>query len=308
MPRFSVSWHADIEAKTPQEAAETARRMHRRSIPGALVFTVEEGDGTATVIDLGPVIRKHREETDGLFGRKQHHPSFAVACLSKPTGLQRVFGSAATHRQTVSMEIKRATVSRNLSDEWIFGDETLLELSMSEAQWAQLVSSFGSGGGVPVTLRYVDGEGLIDAPPAHMGTRQTFSDEIKAKVDAAVADARTARQRLEELLQQKTVSKADLRGVVSALDAAVRGLAGNAPFVLEQFEEATEKMTAAAKIEIEAYQMARVYELGMKALGQEVDPEALARLANLSAGGPVDADPVEPAEPVVIKKAKPDGA
>lgn len=51
MKSYLVEWRIDIEADSPQEAAELARKYQR---PGtsAVVFHVTDGDGTETVIDL----------------------------------------------------------------------------------------------------------------------------------------------------------------------------------------------------------------------------------------------------------------
>lgn len=52
MVRYLVSWHIDIEADTPREAAQMARAAQVRADTSAVVFHVHNNDGP----QLGPAI------------------------------------------------------------------------------------------------------------------------------------------------------------------------------------------------------------------------------------------------------------
>lgn len=49
---YRVIWEVDVEAESPQEAAEIARSYQTRPDTTATVFTVRHPNGVDTVVDL----------------------------------------------------------------------------------------------------------------------------------------------------------------------------------------------------------------------------------------------------------------
>src|SRR3546814_5396409 len=62
------------------------------------------------------------------------------------------------HQNFVSIRICRSSLNRDLSNDWHYGKDQMMEVNMSEAQWATFVSSMNVGSGTPCTLASVDGQ------------------------------------------------------------------------------------------------------------------------------------------------------
>jgi hypothetical protein len=55
LPTFNVEWEIELEAETPQAAAEAALEVLRRSPDSdSLSFTVSDEEGNRTIVDLNP--------------------------------------------------------------------------------------------------------------------------------------------------------------------------------------------------------------------------------------------------------------
>ena len=103
------------------------------------------------------------ETPDPLPGRDDAsrftHPAFGMARISNPSGGDGVFfGSEVRAQHFVSLEITEADMVRDLARSWYFPRGELIRIDMTQVQWAELVAS-GGRSGVPVTIRWVRGEG-----------------------------------------------------------------------------------------------------------------------------------------------------
>lgn len=52
MKNYLVEWYIDVEAESPQEAAEKALEIQRDPDSIATVFTVSDGDSSTVNVDL----------------------------------------------------------------------------------------------------------------------------------------------------------------------------------------------------------------------------------------------------------------
>jgi hypothetical protein len=109
-----------------------------------------------------PIEQEPEVSQGGLDDTVFRHPAFGNICVSRPSGSATLFGSELKHQHYVSITINRAEKHRSLHRDWIFGKDTILEISMSESQWATFVASSGMGGGTPCTLNYAPPQGHTD--------------------------------------------------------------------------------------------------------------------------------------------------
>jgi len=155
------------------------------------------------------------------------------------------------HGAFVSLTITRATLERDLSRDCVHPDEQLIEVRLSPNQWAELVSSFGIGEGVPCTISRLGGEAMPPVPEE--GLRDTFEGEVKEQIAGLVAKVTEFRRMVGELLEKPRLNKPDkdaLRGLAAAIEMEI---GSNVPFLQAQFEEAMDKATTVAKSEITAH-------------------------------------------------------
>ena len=200
---------------------------------------------------------------------KIKHESFGTLHVSRRSGGDgRLFGSPLRHQHHMAITLKTASMSRSLSNDWIFSDKVVAEVEMSEAQWAQFVSSPNVGGGVPCTIRYRHTEGfkaMEDVPEAD-GVKTTFEKEVKARADEYAASARELVPVLDAILAGATIKKADLKALRDRLDTIATGMPNSMKFMYEQFERTMDKTVCAAKADIEAHFIKTVMQAGIDAL------------------------------------------
>ena len=179
---------------------------------------------------------------------RHEHPAFGMLCFSRVSGGDpNLFGSSVEHNHKIQLTLKRGSVRRNLNSDWYYGKETLFEVEMSYTQFAELISAMNVGDGVPVTLRYVRGEGNIPGIELE-NKRNTFKQEFKAQQDDTLAECASVIDELRSLFsEKKPLNKAQKGEVIDKLTKVYNNLTVNNDFALKQFDEAMEKISTEAK-------------------------------------------------------------
>lgn len=211
-----------------------------------IIFVSKEEVVEMARIIENPVVNERGEEEHPAFG------SVRVSSVQSSPG-KVMFDSDIRHSTYVSLEFSTATRKRDLKRDWIHSDKRLLQVSMSQAQWAALVSNFG-GSPVPVTLDYVQGCAPISELP--FGSRLEMSaNETKDAAHEAFARVRKAFE----------VYQADKKvGNLRSLECAIQQAPGNIEFAAQSLIEHVETVTQKAKADIEAMVDARIQHLGLE--------------------------------------------
>lgn len=198
------------------------------------------------------------------------HPSYGMVGFSRVTssGHQRLFGSTLeSHYHTIHLRIHEADlcIDHDLHMERARAKGQIVEVELSAAQFAELLTSMNVGDGVPCTIRRRMGVGGIEDPPAVPVESANVRTDFAAKMKGIRPDlARRAKELLDEL---PTSLKASTRRQIEIkLGNIVDLVAGNATFALDQFQEAAARVTTAAKAEIDAVVTHVVQATGIKAL------------------------------------------
>lgn len=183
------------------------------------------------------------------------HPSFGLATFSRVTqggGGASLFGSEIKHSHYVTFTVHRAERKRHLNMDWLFnlsGKPPVVEFSMSEAQFGALVSSFGSGSGVPVTLTFADGQ-QIPAPPYAPRMAESVR-EVEAATERLFSGVANAVKALRGAFDSKA-GRIEMAKAIKDVESNVATAAPNARFVANQFTEHVETTVTKAKADIEA--------------------------------------------------------
>lgn len=198
--------------------------------------------------------------------KKYTHPAFGQISASR-VGSQpgvTMYGTDFRHQNYISIRVHRSELNRDLSRDWPFARETLLELRMSEAQWATFVSSLNTGGGTQCTLEFVDGEYMPDIP---MRKQQ---DVARKELGNRVRElAGLVRQTIDEINGElgRSVSGVKKEAMMRHLEKLEREVRSNLPFMEESFARQMEKSVEHAKVEVNAYIHGAVQRAGLDALG-----------------------------------------
>jgi hypothetical protein len=197
----------------------------------------------------------------------ERHPAYAMIGASRVTHTppgKALFGSDFRHQHYMTISIRKASLRRGLSNDWYSGEDEMIEVGMSEAQWATFVSATNVGFGVPCTIEAKDGQYLPAIAPIVDRTAQ-FAGEVNKTMDDAV-------QKIDEILASGKVSKA----IARELEMVKRDITSSVDWVARQFDEHMEGTVEKAKSEIEAYVVSTIHNAGLEALTGKIPPLRLA--------------------------------
>lgn len=204
------------------------------------------------------------------------HPSYALVSFSRisTSGHRRLFGSSIpNHLHSVRLKIAKAQWIRRESGDQYYssmrGD--IIEVELSAFQFSELLTTMNIGMGVPCTIISKDCQ-EVESPPEvtveaeNIGVK--FEDEMKGIGERL-------RKKKDEILAGFPASVSDkVRHNISAgIDKMVQEISDYTPYILDQFKEATGKMTQVAKSEVDALMTHTIVQMGMKALKRFQDEE-----------------------------------
>lgn len=200
---------------------------------------------------VDPVVTVNGRETETT------HPSYAQIGVSRVSGQVYLYGSDMQHLNHVSLRIRRSSSVRTLSEERYHAGEEIIEVRMSEAQWATFVSSGNTFGGVPCTLTRLMGKGVPSIPPPPP-VAEKFSSDLNATLQSIL-------DRISEVEKAMSgpLSKTKVEALRSSLENIRDHLTANTEFVAEQFVEHMEQVVEDAKSEVNAYATQTLVRLGL---------------------------------------------
>lgn len=206
-------------------------------------------------------------------GTETTHPSYGTLCFNRTHKNSKtpLFGSSIEHGDTITMEVTHAAITRGLHADWFYGNAPILEIEMSYSQFAEAITSFGCGSGVPCTIRYTEKDGRIPECD-FVSKRKQFTDEFKTKTKNAMNESQELIQDVTDLFsQKKTLTKADKESVISKLRKLSMDLGCNLDFIAEKFNEQMDKTVMEAKGEIESFCQNKINSIASAALVEHKD-------------------------------------
>lgn len=209
---------------------------------------------------------------------EREHPSYGLIHISRISGgpgATRLFGSPlANHYGTIRLSIGSAKWIHGLHHDRFYGGlrGEHIEIEMSAAQFADMITSLNIGSGTPCTLRYIAGV-QIPNPPDHATEAEHIRDSFEDSIGKYTSKAREYRKKIEELTSKLPVKARDQIRI--ALDVIEDQLGSNVPFVVKQFQEATTRIATAAKAEVEAFVSNAIRAAGLEAIADGRLPSLL---------------------------------
>lgn len=193
---------------------------------------------------------------------KTDHPAFAQIGVSRVSGYASLYGSDFRHQHYMTIRIAASTLNRSLSEDQPFAsNKKYIEVSLSEAQWCQFVSSPNVGSGTQCTLTQFAGE-VIPGLPDPFNPKDQFAKEAAETMAHAFADLDALRKEVAAM----NISQKAKDAILRRADHAARSIGSSVAFVLDQFGEHMEKTVEKAKIEINAYATNTIMHAGLNAI------------------------------------------
>jgi hypothetical protein len=198
------------------------------------------------------------------------HPAYGSISISRRQSNGTVlYDSPIPHHHYIAITISHAEDHRSLYRNRHHPRGHILEVALSEAQFAQAITSMNTMG-TPCTLarmwnRETDKYELVPSLELVRPERETFEAEVKEATGRVHSQVKDAKDKLEEIMKRGgTVRKGDLKELQGLLYHAEQDVRANLPFIQESFYEAMEGVTAKVKTEIVATAEAVVRQRGLE--------------------------------------------
>ena len=206
-------------------------------------------------------LEKIRRGADDDRGEDEVHESYGVVTVSRYSGHTNLFDVSTPQQHFIGLRVHEAIRYRNLSKDRVHGRKEIIEIWLSETQFARMLSSIGVGEGVPCTIHRVQGKEMKEPPPNDMGAKLKL--DMKRKTERISNLMREMDEILTALTQEKRVSKKQLKEVQDRMYHARMNLDKNMPYILDQAVEQLEGAIAEARANIDAYQKHQAMKLGL---------------------------------------------
>lgn len=185
----------------------------------------------------------------------EQHPAFGQIAISRSThggGVDRgahLYGSDFVHMRSIGITISRSERRRELAHDWHYPKSpALIEIMMSESQWATFVSSVGQGEGVPCTIERVDGvrQPTLERP-------KDRADQFGGEIEDRLALVKDSLDELTTAVASSGLSGVKQKAMAGLIATAQQNLDRNLAYVRQCFDRHVETTVERAKAEINAY-------------------------------------------------------
>lgn len=202
---------------------------------------------------------------------RHSHPAFGQVLLSRiqSSGNKRLYGSAiGYHPHSITLSIRRSDRIHNLSRDWHFGRGELIEVELSASQFAEMLTRMNMGEGVPCTIRRYNKKMIPHIPYEDKVESERICDGFRHDLKEQLIEIREATEQLDEILAKKSINKGDRENIRRISYIVERFLIDHAPFMVDSFNEATDKVTIQAKKEVESFVHMVAERTGFEAIKQ----------------------------------------
>lgn len=227
------------------------------------------------------IISQHTRKTSG-WDDDEEHESYGLVTIGRVSGQAQLFDVSSPQQHFISLTISGAKRYRSLSNDRVHQTKQLIEVWMSEIQFARMLSSIGMGGGVPCTLHHVAGDGKFreDPPPNDKGAK--LKEDLKIHTDYVSDLLKGMDEKLTALTETKHIGKGKIKEVKELMYQARMTIDDNLPFILTQATEQLEGAIIEARANIDAYQKHKAMELGLGVVKDKI--ASLNKAAELQEG------------------------
>jgi hypothetical protein len=214
-------------------------------------------------------IKRTEEPFGGDTEETETHPAFGLITFSRIQGKPgKLFGTPLSdHGSFIQMTVYRAQRHHHLSyDRYHAFRQPVVQLELSAVQFSTLLTTMNMGDGTPCTLRYIDGQAIPYIPEELETEQEKVAVNFKKEMTTLSKELQEATTQVKEILSKKSLLKSDREAIQSAFDKVTSFWSSHAPFVMDQFAESTEKVSNAAKAEVDAFMTNALVATGLETL------------------------------------------
>lgn len=206
--------------------------------------------------------------------KRKSHPSFGSIVLHRVTSNGTYLaGSAVQHHGYVCLSISEAEfIEHGYGHESLFSGKQIVEVCMTEHQFAELISRWNVGDGTPCTItdRPEPGSKMMSVapPPPGQGAREAFGDLIDGAVNDINKLIMETAKEIDDIVGDRLPKKQRER-LDQALSILKRNVPSNLNYATESLHEVAERIIARGKVEMEAAGRSLIERLGLSSLADK---------------------------------------
>jgi hypothetical protein len=190
----------------------------------------------------------------------------------------RLFQSHTDNSTFIHLVIKQAEVSHYLGRDRVHGKEVVVDVALSASQFAELLTTMNMGDGVPCTITNIGGKSIPN-PPTSASVAAKVRSNFRKEVRTQMEGLESLQTEIASILSKPNILKTDKEKISSKMTELINLFSSHAPFMLDSFEEATEKVVSSGKAEFDAFLTHAINKAGLEAfknnapsLAMDVEP------------------------------------
>ena len=205
--------------------------------------------------------------------RRETHPSYGCISVTRTSGGAKLFGSDLPyHQHFITLLIQRASgIFRDFDERMTVWpqndmDGQIVEVVLSAAQFADMITQMNIGFGIPCTLRSVRGRSMPNVPETHTNDVGRVLDDFLAQLKDAPRENHDAFAKFNAFLDTSTIPKKTQEALRKFAHEMHATHGESTEFVLERFTEAKEKVLTNMRTEVDATLTFITHHLGLQQL------------------------------------------
>ena len=187
--------------------------------------------------------------------QKYTHESYGQISISRVTcnGVN-LFGSSIKHNSFISIKINQSTMLKdNKHSTYYFPKDKIIEVKMTSAQFAELITTLNYGAGTPCTIEEIRDVGRIEyKKPFEEDANQRLKNTIDIEKEEFKKVIIKIQDHLKNILSKKHINKSDREELKTKIDILIRESINNYKFAESQFKKQMEDHIVECKAEIES--------------------------------------------------------
>lgn len=192
-------------------------------------------------------------------------------------GGDRLVGSTVPCDTRIRLRIAEGSVHCDEFNKEVFRSKAgIVEVEMTQMQWAELITSLNMGDGQPCTIT-TRNRSRVKQEYVSQSVADYYDGRLQRNFKKVTADYRELFEDAKDILEnKKTITKADREKIIGAYSRVERFMGDSAPFMEKLFKEDLDKHSTAAAIQ---------FKVDMERIVSTLSEERLKELLNIGDSG-----------------------
>ena len=203
------------------------------------------------------------------FEERISDPSYGMISLARVNGGKEdeFFGSDVRVHNYIELTIHKGSVQRGYGKDWFSGiDGEIIKVKLTPVQYAEMLTNMNCGYGVPCTIEFREGVGLIPFKPMPSKLDVIVEEQIE-KEEEKITALEEVRETLCKLHRSGKLPKSVAKELLDKLDNIIWTFSKKGKmYCHENVKGEIDRMVAEAKAEVSAFVEHKIYSTGLEAI------------------------------------------